>query len=84
MASRVGSPVLASPVAPPISGIVTHLESPIAGALVILYNLGERWDELFALYDEAIVRAAESTVRLELLGTKGSPRSSASAPPRDS
>ena len=41
MASPVGSPVLASPVAPPISGIVSHLESPIAGALVILYNLGD-------------------------------------------
>ncbi len=35
------SPVLASPVAPPISGIVSHLERPIAGALVILYNLGD-------------------------------------------
>jgi hypothetical protein len=41
MAAPVGSPVLASPVAPPISGIVSHLESPIAGALVILYNLGD-------------------------------------------
>jgi len=41
MALPVGSPVLASPVAPPISGIVSHLESPIAGALVILYNLGD-------------------------------------------
>ena len=35
------SPVLASPAAPPISGIVSHLEKPIAGALVILYNLGD-------------------------------------------
>ena len=34
-------PVLASPLAPPISGIVSHLESPIGGALVILYNLGD-------------------------------------------
>jgi hypothetical protein len=41
MATPVASPVLASPVAPPISGIVSHLESPIAGALVILYNLGD-------------------------------------------
>src|SRR6266436_129504 len=41
MARPVGSPVLASPVAPPISGIVSHLESPIAGALVIFYNLGD-------------------------------------------
>ena len=41
MAAPVASPVLASPVAPPISGIVSHLESPIAGALVILYNLGD-------------------------------------------
>ncbi len=29
------------PVAPPISGIVSHLEKPIAGALVIFYNLGD-------------------------------------------
>ncbi len=35
------SPVLASPLAPPISGIVSHLENPIGGALVILYNLGD-------------------------------------------
>ena len=35
------SPVLASPAAPPISGIVSHMEKPIAGALVILYNLGD-------------------------------------------
>ena len=41
MAAPVSSPVLASPAAPPISGIVSHLESPIAGALVILYNLGD-------------------------------------------
>ncbi len=35
------SPVLASPLAPPISGIVSHLENPIGGVLVILYNLGD-------------------------------------------
>lgn len=35
------APVLASPGAPPISGIVSHLKDPIAGALVILYNLGD-------------------------------------------
>ncbi|HEY3171095.1 MAG TPA: carboxypeptidase-like regulatory domain-containing protein [Thermoanaerobaculia bacterium] len=34
--------VLASPPpAPPISGVVRHLEQPIAGALVIFYNLGD-------------------------------------------
>jgi hypothetical protein len=27
--------------APPISGVVRHLESPVAGVLVILYNLGD-------------------------------------------
>jgi hypothetical protein len=41
VAAPVSSPVFASPAAPPISGIVSHLESPIAGALVILYNLGD-------------------------------------------
>jgi hypothetical protein len=41
MAAPAPSPVLASPLAPPISGIVSHLENPIAGALVILYNLGD-------------------------------------------
>jgi hypothetical protein len=41
LAAPTASPVLASPVAPPISGIVSHLERPIAGALVILYNLGD-------------------------------------------
>jgi hypothetical protein len=41
MAAPVSSPVLASPLAPPISGIVSHLENPIGGALVILYNLGD-------------------------------------------
>lgn len=41
LAAPNASPVLASPVAPPISGIVSHLEKPIAGALVILYNLGD-------------------------------------------
>ncbi len=41
MAAPAPSPVLASPLAPPISGIVSHLESPIGGALVILYNLGD-------------------------------------------
>lgn len=33
--------ILASPPAPPISGIVSHLRSPIADALVISYNLGD-------------------------------------------
>ena len=41
MAAPAPSPVLASPLAPPISGIVSHLENPIGGALVILYNLGD-------------------------------------------
>lgn len=31
----------APPPAPPISGVVRHLEQPIAGALVIFYNLGD-------------------------------------------
>ncbi len=41
IAAPAPSPVLASPLAPPISGIVSHLENPVAGALVILYNLGD-------------------------------------------
>ncbi len=41
LAAPAPSPVLASPLAPPISGIVSHLENPIGGALVILYNLGD-------------------------------------------
>jgi len=41
LAGPAPSPVLASPLAPPISGIVSHLENPIGGALVILYNLGD-------------------------------------------
>ncbi len=41
LASPAPSPVLASPLAPPISGIVSHLEDPISGALVLLYNLGD-------------------------------------------
>jgi len=37
-----GGIALASPPpAPPISGVVRHLEQPIAGALVIFYNLGD-------------------------------------------
>jgi len=37
-----GRAALASPPpAPPISGVVRHLEHPIAGALVIFYNLGD-------------------------------------------
>jgi hypothetical protein len=37
-----GSTAIASPPpAPPISGVVRHLEQPIAGALVIFYNLGD-------------------------------------------
>src|SRR6185369_6205306 len=41
LAAPIPAPVLASPAAPPISGIVSHFENPIAGALVILYNLGD-------------------------------------------
>lgn len=33
--------LLANPPAPPISGVVRHLESPVSGALVIFYNLGD-------------------------------------------
>jgi hypothetical protein len=29
------------PAAPPISGVVRHLQAPVAGALVIFYNLGD-------------------------------------------
>ncbi len=36
-----GLALAAPPAAPPISGVVRHLEQPIAGALVIFYNLGE-------------------------------------------
>jgi hypothetical protein len=38
-----GGVALASPPppAPPISGVVRHLEQPIAGAIVIFYNLGD-------------------------------------------
>ncbi|HEX9287708.1 MAG TPA: carboxypeptidase-like regulatory domain-containing protein [Thermoanaerobaculia bacterium] len=36
-----GLALAAPPPAPPISGVVRHLEQPIAGALVIFYNLGE-------------------------------------------
>ena len=41
LAAPAPSPVLSSPAWPPISGVVSHLERPIAGALVILYNLGD-------------------------------------------
>ena len=41
LAAPSPAPVLASPVSPPISGIVSHLKDPIAGALVIFYNLGD-------------------------------------------
>jgi hypothetical protein len=38
----VGGIASASPaIAPPISGVVRHVESPISGALVIFYNLGD-------------------------------------------
>ena len=38
----VCGPALASPPpAPPISGVVRHLQTPVAGALVIFYNLGD-------------------------------------------
>jgi hypothetical protein len=33
--------LLANPPAPPISGVVRHLQSPVSGALVIFYNLGD-------------------------------------------
>ncbi len=36
-----GIALAAPPPAPPISGVVRHLEQPIAGALVIFYNLGD-------------------------------------------
>ncbi len=42
--SLVGAGGIASaapPLAPPISGVVRHVESPISGALVIFYNLGD-------------------------------------------
>ena len=41
--SLFGGAALASPPppAPPISGIVRHLERPISGALVVFYNLGD-------------------------------------------
>ncbi|MFN2386882.1 MAG: carboxypeptidase-like regulatory domain-containing protein [Thermoanaerobaculia bacterium] len=32
---------MANPPAPPISGVVRHLHSPVSGALVIFYNLGD-------------------------------------------
>lgn len=31
----------ANPPAPPISGVVRHMQSPVSGALVIFYNLGD-------------------------------------------
>src|SRR5262249_26846755 len=41
--TAASGPVLArSPEpAPPISGVVRHMETPVAGVLVILYNLGD-------------------------------------------
>src|SRR5688572_1526676 len=36
-----GITLASPPPAPPISGVVRHLEQPIAGALVIFYNLGD-------------------------------------------
>jgi hypothetical protein len=33
--------LLAGPPAPPISGVVRHLEAPVSGVLVIFYNLGD-------------------------------------------
>jgi hypothetical protein len=35
------SGLLAEPPAPPISGIVSHLQKPVADALVVFYNLGD-------------------------------------------
>jgi hypothetical protein len=40
--TAAGGIATASPVvSPPISGVVRHVESPISGALVIFYNLGD-------------------------------------------
>ncbi len=36
-----GGRALAAPPAPPISGVVRHLEAPVPGVLVIFYNLGD-------------------------------------------
>ena len=36
-----GGQALAGPPAPPISGVVRHLEAPVSGVLVIFYNLGD-------------------------------------------
>jgi hypothetical protein len=36
-----GGPLLASPPAAPISGVVRHNEAPVPGVLIILYNLGD-------------------------------------------
>jgi hypothetical protein len=44
LAALLGATAIANaapPPAPPISGVVRHLEQPIAGALVIFYNLGD-------------------------------------------
>ena len=35
--------------------------------LKLTYNLGERWDELFSLYDEVIARTEDQATRRELL-----------------
>jgi hypothetical protein len=36
-----GGQALAGPPAPPISGVVRHLEAPVSGVLVIFFNLGD-------------------------------------------
>ena len=41
LATAGGIALASPPPAPPISGVVRHLEKPIAGALVIFYNLGD-------------------------------------------
>ena len=33
--------IIAEPPAPPISGVVSHLQKPIADALVVFYNIGD-------------------------------------------
>jgi hypothetical protein len=39
--AATGAAIASPPPSPPIAGVVRHLEQPIAGALVIFYNLGD-------------------------------------------
>jgi hypothetical protein len=39
--AAAGVPLLASPPEAPISGVVRHNDAPVAGVLIILYNLGD-------------------------------------------